>query len=41
MWSAKLDAAAIIKAAGNDKLMECSARYNSLMKELREERSRD
>ena len=28
------------KQAGNDALMECSARYNSFMKSLREERAK-
>lgn len=29
------------KQAGNDALMECSARYNSFMKSLREERAKE
>lgn len=36
---AKLDEASQRKQAGNDALMECSARYNTFMKSLREERA--
>lgn len=35
---AKLDEASKLKAKGNADLMECSAKYNSFMKELRETR---
>jgi hypothetical protein len=37
-WKAKMTAAADRKQEGNQKLMECSARYNSLMKTIRESR---
>lgn len=37
-WKAKMDAAADRKGQGNQKLMGCSARYNNLMKALRESR---
>ncbi|GKY99660.1 hypothetical protein MPSEU_000920000 [Mayamaea pseudoterrestris] len=37
MWTLRMDAAAKEKEAGNQDLMECSARYNALMKELRME----
>ena len=36
LWKARLDAAGKDKEAGNLQLMECSARYNALMKQLRE-----
>lgn len=39
MWREKMDAAAALKQNGNEKLMACSGRYNSLMKSLREERN--
>ena len=35
----KLEQASKKKQAGNEALMECSARYNALMKSLREERA--
>lgn len=35
---AKMDEASARKQKGNDDLMECSARYNSFMKDLREKR---
>jgi hypothetical protein len=38
LWKAKMIAAASRKQEGNQKLMECSARYNSLMKSIRESR---
>ena len=37
---AMLNEASKRKQDGNDALMECSARYNSLMKSLREERAK-
>lgn len=37
---AKFDEASNKKQAGNEALMECSARYNALMKSLREERAK-
>jgi len=37
-WKAKVLMAAEKKREGNARLMECSARYNSLMKSIREER---
>lgn len=37
---AKLVEASKRKQAGNEALMECSARYNELMKSLREERAK-
>jgi len=39
IWKQKMDAAAERKRKGNEELMACSARYNALMKALREERS--
>jgi hypothetical protein len=38
LWKTKMIAAAARKQEGNQKLMECSARYNSLMKSIRESR---
>jgi 4-hydroxyphenylpyruvate dioxygenase-like putative hemolysin len=38
-WKSKMDEAAARKQRGNEKLMECSARYNALMKSLRERRN--
>lgn len=38
-WKTKMLMAAEEKREGNARLMECSARYNSLMKSLREDRS--
>lgn len=38
LWKAKMIAAAARKQEGNQKLMECSARFNSLMKSIRESR---
>jgi len=38
-WKEKMDAAAERKQQGNEELMACSARYNSLMKSLRENRN--
>jgi hypothetical protein len=38
MWEAKMIVAASRKQEGNQKLMECSARYNCLMKSIRESR---
>jgi hypothetical protein len=38
LWKAKMITAASRKQEGNQKLMECSARYNSLMKSIRESR---
>jgi len=38
LWKTKSEEAAGRKRLGNDKLMACSARYNSLMKSIREER---
>lgn len=37
-WKAKMKAAAERKRIGNESLMECSARYNKLMKSIREAR---
>jgi S-formylglutathione hydrolase FrmB len=37
-WEAKMTAAAETKLQGNHKLMECSARYNKMMKDHREMR---
>jgi hypothetical protein len=39
-WKSKMEAAAERKECGNEKLMQCSARYNSMMKSFREERAR-
>jgi thioredoxin-like negative regulator of GroEL len=38
-WKAKMEAAAERKRHGNARLMECSARYNDLMKSIRVSRS--
>lgn len=38
-WQDKMEIAAARKQLGNDKLMACSARYNALMKALREKRN--
>lgn len=38
MWQARLSAATERKNAGNTRLMECSSRYNDMMKSLRESR---
>ena len=38
-WKRKMDEAAAQKQRGNERLMECSARYNTLMKNLRESRN--
>jgi hypothetical protein len=38
-WKAKMDEAAARKQRGNERLMECSARYNVLMKTLRVSRN--
>lgn len=38
-WKEKMEAAAERKRLGNYRLMECSARYNDLMKSIRESRS--
>jgi hypothetical protein len=38
VWQARLIAAAERKSAGNTLLMECSSRYNDMMKRLRESR---
>jgi hypothetical protein len=35
-WKFKMEAASERKQAGNSKLMECSARYNQLMRSIRE-----
>jgi hypothetical protein len=35
-WKDKMEAASERKQAGNSKLMECSARYNQLMRSIRE-----
>lgn len=39
-WRGKIEEAATRKSIGNARLMECSARYNDLMKNLRESRCR-
>lgn len=39
-WQEKMNIAAARKQYGNEKLMACSARYNALMKALREKRNR-
>jgi 4-hydroxyphenylpyruvate dioxygenase-like putative hemolysin len=39
MWKQHMEAAGADKAEGNAKLMECSARYNNMMKALREGRT--
>ena len=39
LWRRKMEAAAERKSVGNSRLMECSARYNNLMKKIRESRS--
>lgn len=36
VWRSKMEAASVAKNAGNDKLMECSSKYKSLMREIRE-----
>ena len=36
-WKVKMNEASESKSAGNKKLMECSARYNNIMRKLREE----
>jgi hypothetical protein len=38
VWEEKMHAAAERKDKGNSRLMECSSRYNELMKQLRESR---
>jgi hypothetical protein len=38
LWKAKMIAAAARKQEGNQQLMECSARFNSLMRSIRESR---
>jgi hypothetical protein len=36
MWKTKKEAAGERKSAGNDRLMECSARYKTTMRSIRE-----